>query len=440
MTRPSYRRELVTASTFAVAVGAAEGGVVAVLAEKVFDVSDFQFATILAAPMFANLTSWVWAMVSRGRRKIRFIVGLQAAALLAIAAIALLPTGRFGAMGLVALVILARCLLAGIVTLRSAVWRNNYPRHQRARITGKLVTVATLMVATAPLVGYTLLDLNADAFRLLYPVSAAIGVIGVISFSRMRMRGEGELLRYERQPVARPQPHGETGAIYEFNPKETPETRQRFWNVLRGDRHFRAYMIWQFCLGIANMIGEVAIIREIIRMSEGRSGEYGASILLTVTLPMLLAMVTLPWWAKHLDGVHIARFRLLHSPCIMLTQLANLAAAASGLFWLFAIPRTMQGVVRGGGMLAWQLGHHDFADRRMVALYMGIHVTLTGVRGAIAPYLAVVLLDGVSLSWPGVAVDLPGIGPWVFLVTAAGAGVAWAGFYALHRSVRNATA
>lgn len=442
MTRPSFRRERAAALTFSVALGMVEGGVVAVLAEKIFAVSDFQFATLLAAPMFANLTSWVWAMMSRGRRKIPFITALQSAILLCVIAVALLPDGRFGAIGLVALVVLARCLVAGVVTLRSTVWRNNYPRHQRAWITSKLALLATPVLAVAPLVGYAVLDFHADAFRVLYPVAAAIGVIGVIAFAGIRLRHEQDLLRYERQPVARPQRHGETGSLYEFNPDDAGDTpaRQRFWHVLHRDKHFRSYMIWQFFLGIANIVGEVAVMREIIRLSDGRAYEYSSSILLTTTLPMIVAMATLPVWARHLDGVHIARFRLAHAPWAVVTQFLNFAAAFSGVFWLFIIPRLTQGVMRGGGILAWQLGHHDFADRRMVALYMGIHVTLTGVRGAIAPYIAVVLLDGMrsydvgGLVLPG----LPGIGPWVFVVTGVAAAASWFGFYRLHRSIGQA--
>jgi hypothetical protein len=79
------------------------------------------------------------------------------------------------------------------------------------------------------------------------------------------------------------------------------------------------------------------------------------------------------------------------------------------------------------------LGHHDFADRRMVALYMGIHVTLTGVRGALGAYVAVALLDGIHIS----GLKWAGIGPYTFVVTAALATIAQIGFNALDRSMNN---
>ena len=43
----------------------------------------------------------------------------------------------------------------------------------------------------------------------------------------------------------------------------------------------------------------------------------------------------------------------------------------------------------GGGVLAWNLGHHDFAPPETSSQYMGVHVTLTGIRGLLAPLLGV---------------------------------------------------
>jgi len=105
----------------------------------------------------------------------------------------------------------------------------------------------------------------------------------------------------------------------------------------------------------------------------------------------------------------------------------------TGSLWLFLLPRLLQGISRGGGVLAWQLGHHDFADRRMVALYMGIHVTLTGVRGAIGAYLAVLMLDGVHLE----GLHITGMGSSIFLVTAILTIISQFGFITLDRSIRH---
>ena len=64
---------------------------------------------------------------------------------------------------------------------------------------------------------------------------------------------------------------------------------------------------------------------------------------------------------------------------------------------------------------------------------MAIHVTLTGVRGAFAPFLGMALFVGWdNMGW------LPassGLGPWLFIVSAALGLIAWRGFENLSREI-----
>lgn len=439
MARPSYAHELVTASTFPMAVAVLESGVIGVLAKKTFHVSEFELATIMAAPIFANLTSFMWAMLARGRRKVPIISALQASVLLLLVVISFLPTVKPGPALLVTTVVLARCALAGMVTLRSTVWRQNYPKGQRSQITGRFTVLASMIIAIGPLIGFFIQDLAPESFRWLYRVVAVIAAVGVVSFSRIRLRGEKHLLDFERQPTAKPQPHGEPGRVYAFEPDSQPRQRHSAWTILREDHDYRWYMIWQFVGGMANLIGNFALIRLVIELTEGKKYEYTGSILLTTTIPMAVAMMTVPYWARYLDKVHITRFRTRQGLFWIAAQFGNWLAGLTGIVWLFALPRIIDGASRGGGMLAWNLGHNDFADRRMVPLYMGIHVTLTGVRGFLAPYLAVTLLYGWGpITIPGLTPGVPafgGIGAHVFLVTTVLALIAEVGFVRLRRVV-----
>ena len=486
ITRQSYAHELVNALTYPTAIAMVEGGVVGVLAKKAFDVPPLIFATIMAAPMFANLTSFVWAYLARGKPKVKAINILQVATLLCIAAIATLPTTGPGPYLLAGVVVLARCLLAGVVTLRSSVWRMNYPRHIRAQVTGRLVLINTIILATAPLLGYAALDYHEHAFRVIYPLSLLVAMIGVAAFARVRLRGERDLLRYERSLGARPQPHGTPAPIYEYDPKApatpppdapsadapsadaddpdsgtaaarirdpksgTRNASPNFWQVLKQDHFFRTYMFWQFVAGSANMCGEVVIIYVIAEATDGLAFEYVLSILLAMALPMAIATIALPYWARQLDRMHVAAFRAKQGRYWVANQAGNLVGAMlvatlTGSVWIpLAIlfgARLIQGVVRGAGMLAWNLGHNDFADRRMVATYMGIHVTLTGIRGAFAPFLGMALYAGWNeLTIPSTAIVLwpgfDGIGYWLFAITTALAAASEVGFRRLHNSIR----
>jgi hypothetical protein len=54
------------------------------------------------------------------------------------------------------------------------------------------------------------------------------------------------------------------------------------------------------------------------------------------------------------------------------------------------------GSANAGANLGWNLGHNDFASIGRAQQYMGVHVTLTGVRGAIAPPLGILFYEALE--------------------------------------------
>ena len=427
MVRPAYRRELRAAFTFSPAVALLEGGTVGVLSKTVFDVGNFGFAAIVAAPMFANLTSLFWTRAARGRRKARFVAGVMAALCVLVAAVALLPVSPAGAAGLVGAVILGRCLLAGLVSVRSAIWRLNFPRARRARITGKVLMVASVVFAAVPLAVGPLLDARPQAFRVVFPAAALLGLFGVLQMYRLRVRTEPALLTAERRPPG--------AAAGDGGPVRRNGRPHGFVSVLTEDHRFRQYMVCQFLAGVANMMGNTAFALYIVEAVRARPDANQLGMTLTTTVPLLLAVLSVGLWSKLLDRSHIARYRIAHGLTWVFGQGLCFGAAWYGHLWLLFLPQAVQGLMRGGGMIAWQLGHNDFADKRLAALYMGIHQTLTGVRGAFAPFLGVWLLAGHdAFVVPGTGLAVPawaGIEEGVFVVTTLLAVAAWAGFWRL---------
>jgi hypothetical protein len=388
MARLHYRRELVAWLFLPIMMGAVEGGVVSVVAKNIFAGSvperslNFAVALLAGAPAFANVTSFLWAALSHGRNKIRFLAGLQVAAVLLIAHVAFAPKSTLGLVMVLIGAIGARVCWSGVITVRATVWQANYPRAVRASMAGKLATVQAIMLASVGLAIGLALRVDESSFRLLYPLAAGFGLLGAVVYSRMRMRGHAALVGQERRDAA------DSSSFGGF----------RMWSILARDRAYRRYMIAMFVFGIGNLMVTAPMV---IMLRDVFGFGYLGGILVMATIPIILMPLSIPIWSRLLDGVHVVRFRVFHCWTFVAATAAATAAALTRdpiYLWIFA---ACKGMAFGGGVLGWNLGHLDYASIDRSAQYMGVHVTLTGIRGVIGPLAAVAIYEWLETTNPG---------------------------------------
>lgn len=408
----SFDREQLTELSLPMATSLMEGGFVAVVAAKAFDVEPWVIAVISAAPMFGNLSSFLWSRIAAGRPKVPLVLGLQAMVLLCVAAIAVSPRTPAGAWLVLASVIVSRLLIAGIITVRSVAWSLNYERALRARIAGRLQALTSMVLVISTGGAALVLDEHPENFRWIYATGAALGILGLWAFSGVTVSGERRHQVLERRG------------------RRDASGRNSFFAILRADPCYARYQMHQFTSGFAAMMLEPPLVYLV---SKQIGASYVASIGIIMLIPFVLTMTTMPLWARYLDRVHVAEFRARQNALWVLGVVIMFWGAWQfSLLWL-ALGRVITGIVNGGGSLAWQLGHNDFAPRDQLADYMGIHVTLTGVRGAFAPFLGMALYLGWDAKrWLPAS---PGIGAWLFLLSAAMAVIAWRGFDKVRQSV-----
>ena len=408
----SYRREQLTELTLPVALSLMEGGFVSVVAAKAFDVPPWVIAVISAAPMFGNLSSYFWNQLAAARPKVPIVTILQSLVLLCVVAIAISPRTGASTWVLLTSVVLARILIAGILTVRSVTWSLNYPRALRATVTSRLQALASLVVVLSTSIAGLVMDTHPEAFRWLYATGAAVGAYGVWAFRGVQVLGE------KRQQVL------------ERRGQRDPSNRNSFTAILRADTRYARYQWHQFVSGAANMMIEPPLVYLITKQI---GASYVASIGIVMLIPFLLNLATMPLWARYLDRVHVAEFRARQNLLWVVGVVVMFWGALTlSLLWL-AVGRLICAITNGGGSLAWQLGHNDFAPRDQLAAYMGIHVTLTGVRGAFAPFLGMALYLGWDAQ--GYVPGSTGMGAWLFLLAAALAVVAWRGFHVLQKEI-----
>jgi len=400
-----FRREILPWGLLGFALGLVEGATAAVLVKQHFAGAaarsgvNLAVALVSGAPAFSNVVSFVWANVAHGRARVQLMVALQAAFALAVGAVALTPRAGGGLAFTVASVIAARVLWSGILTVRAAVWSANYPRNVLARITGRIVIVNAVAVASsAALVGVALEARWVDA-RWLYGGGALAGLLGAWLYRAMRVRREFRLLAAEAA----------SGALSE------PFSLRMLSRILREDPAYREYMLWMGVFGAGNLMLTaqlVLVFAEQLRLPSAMQ------IALLAVVPLITQPLFTPAWAKLFDGSHIVRYRSRQGWALVLATavlVGGVFARSTLLLWSGAV---LLGAAQAGANLGWNLGHNDFASVGRAQHYMGVHVTLTGLRGGLAPpvgVLAYMLLEG----WQR------GSGRWALLLplamTAAGA-------------------
>ncbi len=407
--RANYRRELTASFLLPVALAAVEGSVAAVIVKKTYSgvVPEGWLAVTVgmvgAVGELANLSSFAWAAAAHGRRKIRIIAALQLIAVVMVAVVALSPRTAAGMVVLVAAVLAARVCMAGVFTLRATVWGANYERGARARATGKFATIQTMVIGAVALAIAAGRDSSQGMFRGLLLASCIAGAAGAGFYSTIRVRGHRRLLKDEREGEEQPS----------LNPAN-------LWRVLRDDRHYAGYMAAMFVIGTGNLMLTAPLTLTL-------ADQFGlsalASMVITSSLPYLVIPFVIPFWTRLLERRHVVRFRVFHSWVFVAAQATVLVAAVTNRLELMYLGSMFLGAAMAGGSLVWHLGHLDFAPPHRASQYMGVHVTLNGVRGVLAPILAVGIFRWLR-AWH------PGAEHWVFafsvVLCAAGAlGFAW---------------
>jgi hypothetical protein len=369
-------------------LGLVEGGTAAVMVRSLFGdqvsrlVVDLVLAVVSSAPAWSNLASMHYARLAQGRPKVAFLFPLLLAMTACVAALALVPRSATGLLLFFVLYASARLLWAGVETVRAVLWSVNYPSRLRARITGRITINTSIVVASVGLSIGWLLGREGPWWRLAILTGCAFGVVGAIAFRRFRVRREQDLLEAERARVRE-------GATFGFRGMRA---------LLARDADFREYQLAMAAFG-AGMLSLTPLL--VVCLNEVLGLPALVQVSVTTALPIIVMPLAVQPWARYLDLHRVLAFRALHG---RVTTVAVAVLAAAVLFklpWLLAPGAILLGVSLAAGSLGWTLAHNEFAPRGEETRYMALHVTLTGMRGLVAPPIAMTAYHGLEALRPG---------------------------------------
>jgi MFS family permease len=383
-----YRRELLPWLLVGCTLGLVEGATAAVLVKRGFTGSvpvehlNLAVAFVSGSPSLANMTSFLWANLAHGRERVRLLVALLAMFGITVGALGFLPGASRGLVIAVLAVLVARVIWSGVLTVRAAVWSANYPRAILARITGRIVVLTSLgMAATAALAGFVLETSPEDAPRL-YVAAGIAGLAAAWLARQVRVRRSFQLRQAELTENA-------STDIFSFR-----TLRQ----ILREDPAYRRFLTCVSLYGAGNLMiwGQLVIIfNDQLHLSAAKQ------VCILTIVPLLCMPLFTPMWARLFDSGHVIEFRARQCWAAVVGMAVVIVAVylqQEPLLWCAAL---LFGVSTAGANLGWNLGHNDFASLGKVQQYMSVNVTLTGMRGLIAPPAGAIVYTLLERRAPG---------------------------------------
>ncbi len=394
MARGNYAAELRHTALFGVVTGTVEGGFVAIVASKTFHASTALTYAVWAIPAVCNVLNLAWSVVLRGRRRVPAYALMLTCALAAAASITLTPAGgTHGAVLFAAQLAACHLFLSPLITLRTTMWQSNYPHTHRARITGRLTRVRVLVALLVGIGFSRLFDWEPATYRFVFPAVALVGLLSLWPLRRLRVRGE----RRERA-AQRPRRDEQAAPLAALG-----QGLREAVGILRSDRAYAHYLGAQFLLGSANFFTEPLLISVVTKRFE--LGYLWSTALIT-GIPTVVMLLGIRYWAPLFDRVGILRFRIVNSAMWLFSFVGTTAALVLStvlgpsvlplVLGLLGLARVFTGLGSGGGLLAWNLGHLEFARPSQTELYMGIHVALTGLRALLMPACALVVSNAIG--------------------------------------------
>jgi hypothetical protein len=265
-------------------------------------------------------------------------------------------------------------LLGAVVPLTTHIWEQNASPEIRGRVFSHVALGAAVFSVgvTAAVARY--LDSDIAGFRLVLVCFAGLLCVASVAATRMPSR-----------PVDR--------SRHNHHP----------WScvsLLWQDRLFGYMCIVQMFVGIGNLA--TIPMRAEFAASTERGVGYGAgmALLLTLVIPECSRLVFVPIYGRLFDRLNFMVVRMSINILFILSMVLFFTQTMA----LQVLGSICYGAGLGAGGVAWNLWVTKFAPAERTADYMALHVSLTGLRGIIAPqlsYAALIFLTVPQVGWIG---------------------------------------
>lgn len=288
-----------------------------------------------------------------------------------------------------------------MIPATTTLWQQTVTSRMRNEYWGMTVSVATVVsMGTAVLCG-KLMDWNQLSYLWLFPAGGLMGILSVLILGRMPVRGLYKLATTPHQLSFR---------------KVFIEPVRRMRELMAEDKYYRAFEGSFFLYGVAFMIMAPVLPHYLVDIAN--MNYFQASLCDGVFFQFGVIGLT-RWWGRMMDKQ--SPMQLCAKVFTILSVFPTLLLLGPGMaYWGFSIialvflAYLVYGIGMSGLGVAWNLAPIVFAGDRDASRYTGAHITITGIRGSLAP-----LIGGLGMKYFGYQPVLA-VAAILFLIGATG--------------------
>ena len=370
-TRLCIRREFFASIPLAVVVGVLGTTFCGIVGRKGLHFSDGMIDLLMACNLSGLLFSGILIGFFHKTRKVSAYSKILGLLSLVVISISLIPgydkDSAWGSYLFIFLILTAQICLALALTIRSSLWRANYPTNRRGKIVVFIYLCITCCSSIVMAFAWAM-DNWKVPFQVIYLIGGLAGLLAAWLASRIKVSRESRSLRSAGQSR---QPALLAGMA-----------------VLWEDRRFGKFMAWQMLNGFSTLVIETSVLVYLLTDVFKRN-YYDCSII--AVIPPVVSGFSGIIWSRLFDKKDIFIMRFYGANLWAFSRLVLMLGVYLHSFEIVIISRLFTGVGMGVGQLTWRLGHMAFAPPEKDSLYMGAHISLTGLRGMLAPFVGTYL-------------------------------------------------
>jgi len=347
-----------------------------IIAKKTLLASDLQITFFTMVWPVSNFLSLFWGEVMAGRDKKKYLYLAGVAGRLSLV-LAFLVTNAWH---LLMLLFLVYSFNALIFPAQNSILQSNMRLRKTGQAFGWAASISAMTALLAAYLSGRVLDVNGEYFRAILAFAGLLGFLHCYFLARIKQ--DRFIQPAQESPVA-------LQTLYQ------PFIRS--YHLMKEDRRFARFETFFFLYGCAFMVVLPAIPKllvvelnlsyTIISLARIGMAQIGL-ILLSPMLGLVFDKMT-PQRFTGLSFIILSLYSLLLGLVLFLPPVLQLPCVLLA-FFIFSLGMT-------GVNVSWNVSSIHFAGERDASTYQGVHITLTAIRGCVAPLLGYLIMETISL-------------------------------------------